>query len=73
MHRRRCTPMPIPQEAIDSVEYITAQQQSIEGIIFIRRDGSSYEVIAVNNMSIQSESVDEEKQEWVKRTRETWK
>ena len=65
--------MPIPQEAIDSVEYITAQQQSIEGIIFIRRDGSSYEVIAVNNMSIQSESVDEEKQEWVKRTRGTWK
>ena len=43
LHRRRFTPLPIPQDAIDRVHLIAEKQGTPEGIEFVRIDGSYFE------------------------------
>ena len=45
LHRRRCTPLPMPQEAIDRIHLIAEKQGSLEGVEFLRINGETFEDI----------------------------
>ena len=42
LHRRRCTPLPMPQEAIDRVHHIATRQKIMPGLVFTGADGTPY-------------------------------
>ena len=42
LHRRRCTPLPMPQEVIDRTHFIANNQKTPEGKTFLRRDGTEF-------------------------------
>lgn len=43
LHRRRCTPLPMPQDAIDRIHLIAEKQGSPEGIEFLRMNNETFE------------------------------
>ena len=43
LHRRKCTPIPMPQEVVDRVHSIAQRQRTQDGILFTRADGSLFE------------------------------
>ena len=45
LHRRKCTPLPMPQEVIDRIEYISMRQKVQPGLQFLRKDGTEYHEI----------------------------
>ena len=63
LHRRRRTPLPVPQEVIDRVHHIATTQNSPEGLAFTSQDETPFESedddeSVQDNMDIQDNDVD---------------
>ena len=51
LHRRRCTPLPMPSNVIDRVHTLASKQKVPEGISFLRNDNSPFPTLSppINN------------------------
>ena len=64
LHRRKCTPLPMPKEVIDRIHSIAERQKTPEGVEFLRQDGTQFEdIIDIDDIKSDEDSTSSEDDE----------